>query len=180
MIPTQHGIRNLTIARDVLTELGVRYFLIDGTLLGLVREKNFIPHDKDLDIGVFAEDFTPLTFGLCVSKMMEQGFILQHCYGEWDKHFEAAWRRKDLKLDFFFYFKKENKRVFTAYKGNDVIEYWYPSSMIELLAPVSFLGETFTAPRDPEAVLRHKYGDWKTPDKNWDWAYSPLNVVKKI
>jgi phosphorylcholine metabolism protein LicD len=45
--------------RDALSNLGVRMFLSDGTLLGAIREKDFIAHDTDIGVGVFAEDIEP-------------------------------------------------------------------------------------------------------------------------
>lgn len=34
----------------------IEYFLTGGTLLGALRHGSFIPHDDDLDFGVWTED----------------------------------------------------------------------------------------------------------------------------
>jgi hypothetical protein len=41
---------------DLLNELGITWFITDGTLLGWYRNRAMIPHDYDLDISVMEED----------------------------------------------------------------------------------------------------------------------------
>lgn len=38
---------------DVLEKNNIRYHLMHGTLLGAVREKDFIEGDIDIDLGIF-------------------------------------------------------------------------------------------------------------------------------
>jgi len=45
---------------EICKELGLRYFLMYGTLIGAVRHKGFIPWDDDLDIGMPRKDFDQL------------------------------------------------------------------------------------------------------------------------
>ena len=52
------------IEMNILEELiricdkhGIRYYLIEGSLLGAVRHRGMIPWDEDIDVGMFREDY---------------------------------------------------------------------------------------------------------------------------
>jgi hypothetical protein len=175
------GIENLMLARDVLTTLNVRYFLMDGTLLGLVRNGRFIDSDnEDIDIGILAEDFNFVSFGRCTSLMRQKGFSVHFVDGRWGKDFIYQWRRKGIQLDLYFYFRRGDQRILHVYDSSDMIVYSYPAWMVENTSPVEFYGRTFMAPKYREAVLEHQYGDWKIRKKDWDWTTSPLNITFRM
>ena len=50
----------LVVFDKICNNLGLKYFLIYGTLLGAIRHKGFIPWDDDLDVGMFEDDYKRL------------------------------------------------------------------------------------------------------------------------
>src|SRR6185369_572101 len=176
--------RNLVDATVVLDKFGLTNFLIDGTLLGVVRENDFIGHDTDLDLGVFMEEWDFETFSKVVLEMMKHGFILYHSFGTFGRHFEAAWYRDGIKIDFFFYYKVGEKIRFNAFLNggrtlpNDILTYEYDRKHFDSLEYRAFKERTFPTPSDPEGVLEAKYGkEWRVPVKKWDWARDPKNLI---
>lgn len=178
----EHAKRILEDVTFVLESYGMTHFLVDGTLLGAIRDGDFIEHDTDIDIGVMAEQWTPFMLGLVLDSLSTHGFGLVHVLGELDKYFEVSVRRDGIKCDLFYYRREGDKRIFHAFRNGgrnlpeDVITYEYPAELIEKLRFETFNGYPYPIPSNPEKVLALKYGaTWRTPVKKWDWADGPKN-----
>lgn len=55
----------LMYLKGICKELGLRYFLAYGTLIGAIRHKGFVPWDDDIDVWMPREDFMILLDYLC-------------------------------------------------------------------------------------------------------------------
>lgn len=53
----KNGIQVLKYIKEMLDDGCIEYWLDNGTLLGAVRDRRFIPWDSDIDLGVWRKDF---------------------------------------------------------------------------------------------------------------------------
>ena len=168
------ALQNLLLARSALASCGVRPFIVDGTLLGAVREQGFIAHDRDVDVGVFRADMDRSTPTRIKQAMRAARFRHIRDFGALDRGYEMSFRRRGVKVDVFVYYDDADGRYHAAWKDGSPIRYRYwPFG----LAPLVFHGSSFNAPDDPERFLRAKYGDdWRVPVIEWDWAWGPKNA----
>lgn len=68
-------IEALTFLQNLSADLGLRYCLIAGSVLGAVRHGGFIPWDDDIDVGICIEDLEK--FEKAVKEHLPEGFILK-------------------------------------------------------------------------------------------------------
>jgi hypothetical protein len=166
----------------VADQLGVKLWLTDGTLLGAVRENDFIKHDGDIDLGCFVEDYTWRRGGMTY-ELARRGFKLVQKYGSADCGLELTYRGHGVHVDVFFFYKcsQSGKWWHGAWeRAQDypglfrLIQYRY--SPFEL-TPAVFKGISCLMPADAEAYLIQKYGEgWRTPVEKWDWRTDPANA----
>jgi len=181
---------NLIKARNMLFEVvnllennNIRYHLEGGTLLGLVRDKELIPWDHDIDLSI------PITEA---NKTVD---VLKKLYR---KGFKITKRKS--KFDYYA-IKKGNYRLFkikklipsllkTLYPGykkyyivldifvkssGEKFTYWEAQGKImkvenryyESYERIKYLNRWLKVPNDYRGYLNEKYGDWSIPVKDW-------------
>lgn len=90
-----------------LTDANLEYTLAFGTLLGAVREKGFIKHDMDMDVAMWAEDWSPR-----IRKCLEDaGFKLWHSFEIDDGKLgrEETYAFNNVAIDIFFFYPPINE-----------------------------------------------------------------------
>lgn len=165
------AIAALADAAHALATAGVTAWLTDGTLLGAIRERAFIPHDLDMDLGAMITEYTQSA----IPELTAAGFQLVKTLGTPEDGLQHKLMRDGFRIDIFWHYDRPTGGVqHSAYDRRGRITYEYDHLT---LAPLEFLGRTFWAPTPPRLHLVQKYGpDWRTPVTDWDWADGPVNA----
>ena len=110
--PAKHeaGVKTLRLLQQLLWNGAFTFWLSHGTLLGAVRNQDFIPHDDDIDIGMWVARSDD-----DIRHWLEQhGFRFHVEFGKaGDLHQYAFWSPFDVYTDLFFYIAGK-KKVWTA------------------------------------------------------------------
>ena len=172
------ALENLINAKNILNDLNMSHWLTDGTLLGYYRNKDFIPHDSDVDIGSFIEDYNDEV----IMRFLDNGWTCEHIFGRKDIGLELSFRRNHIKLDIFFFYEESDKYWHGAWlktdRGLNLIKYYYDKFSIK---EIEFLEYKFNVPDNPLKYIETKYGKtWNVTVKKWDWAFEPANAKKTV
>ena len=141
---------------EAFSRVGIRAFLISGTLLGLIRQGGIIGWDKDIDVGFFTED---CTIDLEAHFMAHRKFRIGRVDLTSDRlriiHSNGMW------IDVFPHYLENGRRW-----HDGTATRWWNSPFG--LKKVEFLGIDQYVPDNPERYLDENYGDWRTPNSHFD------------
>lgn len=144
--------------RDMLNEIQLPYFLAGGTLLGIIRENDFIKWDWDVEINVRTEEARP-KLELLKSRLIENGFEIIKCKGD-PENFKLTVCKFDSKYEIIGYYLQDDKRM----RGR----YQMPARFFQKECVINLRDEPYKTFYQPEEYLSHTYGDWETPRRTTD------------
>ena len=140
----------------LLNDNKVIFWLDAGTLLGVIREGNFIKHDTDMDISIYKEDKDKLHNLLNDKDLLQRyGITLIR-----DQH------EHDVGLFSLKLINSTPTTSDTRFNNFDYIDI-YVLNYKPLLETIYFKGKIYNIPKNPKLYLSLVYGkDWMIPNPN--------------
>lgn len=150
----------------------VPWFVISGTFLGLIREKGFLPHDYDIDLGLF-EDQADIP-AIRQAILDSDRFVLKKYDHHTSSLVPAPADPKNPEMPYILkiiHVSGVHIDLFLHYRDMEGANrvHWHGSSLHRWnnsafdLVPYPFYDVTVLGPSDPDTYLSENYGDWRTP-----------------
>ena len=177
----QVAIDLLKITTDILEEFNIDYFLISGTLLGLVRHNDFIPYDDDIDLIVspkikevvhdiyekYNSEISLVMKGDLIKTCFKNKIIDLNNFKIWSNHLV---NKKDSYywpfIDLFIFNYSEDGKYIRFFEKDWDIEEFFPSQRTE------FNNLNTSIPRNPDYFLSKNYGkDYMRILKSSNWNH---------
>jgi len=192
--------KNLIRARKVLFDVvdfldaeGINYWLEGGTLLGIVRDKELLPWDHDIDLSISANDAE--RFSQKKYKLYKKGYRVkqrkvQNDVGVFKKGQYRIFKVKKIipsLLKEIFPIAHKYMVVADIFVKTNDSQYTYWQAMEKIMRvdnkyyssyeTVEYIGKNLKVPFEHKAYLTEKYGDWSTPVKNWSCGNDEKTVI---
>lgn len=178
---TKHGLTVLSKIKSGFDHENINFWLEFGTLLGVIREDNFLRNDEDLDLGAYFSDAEKIR-----KFLVSSGFKKKYDFRFKGQIIEERYYYKTLGVDFHYFFREKiNNKVFTYlltqdYPAKDNIchVYKYTYSAYSDTIELKFKDITTNVQTNFEKVLEEKYGPgWRVPTSKWEFDMSPVSKL---
>ncbi|GAB1415657.1 hypothetical protein MASR2M117_10630 [Paludibacter sp.] len=157
--------QNLLDFSKIAKNNNLTFGLLYGTLLGAIREQDFITHDEDIDLFILSEQadlFLSMLF-----ELRENGFEVVR----YDRRGLVSIMRNNEYIDIYF-FKPFREGIRTCC-GECVYEKYLLDTTF-----IDFLSESVLIPREYEEYLRFQYGNnWRTPVYYTDFQIGKVSQI---
>lgn len=176
--------KNKVIAERMLEKVAgifnicnIKYWLEGGTLLGIRRENRLLPWDNDIDVSININQSSK--FKKLYSELKKSNLRVKTRYFETNSE---PFKKGDIRM-----IKIREKQFFGLIKGTVCLDvfikyphnknsFWeignkkksVPSKFYETFGTINFNNFEYSIPKLTDNYLTYRYGDWKTPVKDWN------------
>ena len=192
--------KNLTRAKRMLFDVielfeqeKIDYHLEGGTLLGIVRDKELLPWDHDVDVSIPFIEVNKLTKGLFSLYMKGYKITIRK-----SKNDSGSFQRGDyilfkvkklvpsvIKWAFPWYHKNYIVLDIFVKKDDSHFTYWQAQGKLlrvekshySSFETVEYMSSLLRVPVDYRSYLTKKYGDWSIPVKVWECRSNEGTIV---
>lgn len=149
----------------LLTELGLKPFVVGGTLLGAVRSGAMLPHDDDVDLAYLSDHQHPADVALensrLATELTDRGYeVTKHSNAHLQLTFRADSGHVREYVDIFTAFYTVDGQINQPFHVRGELE----RSSMTPFSTVTLEGRPYPAPAIPEDWLVVNYDEnWRTP-----------------
>ena len=156
-LPMETRYKLLFEVDDIMNRLEVKYWLTNGTALGLVRDNQLIPWDDDIDIDVYSEDLVP-KFRDMVMLLVNKGFVCRVV--ERGPISKVSAYKENFKISIGgILLDGDHRRAKSCA---------YPKEYYENSVSYKIADRLFNIPGPVDEYLSYLYKDWKVPTRSDD------------
>ena len=163
------------ITVDILNSFVPKWWLDAGTCLGVVREKDFLKDDNDIDIGILSttiKDVLIENFENFEAKLVKERYVRGRLV-------TLGFVREGIKLDLFFYHEMNGFAWHYLYKKGVFYPVVFDAMLFRNLRSIRFKEKDCFLPNPPEKYLKARYGeDWRVSKS--EFVYWDPNDTKAI
>lgn len=171
------------ITVDILNSFVSKWWLDAGTCLGVVREKDFLKNDNDIDVGILLpimslkerheiKDMIIENFGNLELKPVKERYVQGRVV-------TLGFVREGVKIDLFFYHEENGFAWHYLYKKGIFYQVLFDAMLFRNLRSIRFKEKDCFLPNPPEKYLEARYGeDWRVPKS--EFVYWDPNDTKAI
>lgn len=155
---------------DILDNISVPFFLMQGTALGAYRDKGFTPTERDIDFGILYEIFRDAAPLMC-HQFVAHHFEIETIHRPFGPCRTLVVKKHGWKADLVsFAVWKEDRWASAPIDPVNVPKPYcivHPRERFETYEQVELFGKVFDVPSPIEGYLEAEYGpDWRTPKED--------------
>ena len=188
----EKAFKDLIDVKKILDKNGILFWLNWGTLLGAIRDNDFIDYDGDINLGVYFEDSKKILKS--VDEFKENGFncSVDKINTNNGEEVISVKLRRNESIDIFSFIKIINKRICIYEVNSDTLKIWINqdhstcsffshnfSTYFDNLDEIVFGGERFRIPSNAKKLLSQWYGKLEEVESKIPYSIKNLQVVRK-
>lgn len=146
------------------------FFISSGTLLGYIRESNFIDWDDNIDLSFYFDDDSFNNLKKLQLIFLEKNYVAR-VYSK-PNYLKLSLYKNGYKIDFCSIIKIKNYYFSNLYK--------FPVTFLDHFKIIKFKDVEVKIPVKYKEYLTYLYGDWKSPKKNNYESIKSMTNLKYI
>ncbi len=160
----KHGFEALKKFHQICINNNISYWLYAGTLLGMIRDKDLIHSDTDIDIGMWQSDEVRIKLE---EVLHEHDYKKLYEFSVSGNIREQRFEYKGVGIDIYYFRHEGDFSYASVFNTKDnklyLIHERYRKSAFDKITNINVNDVTLSIPQDYIHILEQLYGDWQTP-----------------